>query len=523
MAKKAPKETSLPLVISLVFFVLTTIAFGVMWYMQFSDQQAKDEAVKKAIAEKTAAAGQEADAIRKLRVLRIFLGIPEEGDVSAIGAETSGKEKVGSEVKKIREAMAKQFSSDDISKIPPELDIWKIDEKGQYEELPTKGILSAVGDQGRARIAAENEAAKATKNYKEAVATIQKTREDFEKATKDFTGLAQSLPKEFKTRLDEQIGKYESRTKEYASKQKEFRDDLTRIEDEKLKAEREKTKLEGQVADLQADAVRSAEKALTQRDPFKYDEPLGKVLRRLPEGILEIDLGSNARVQPGLTFTVLPSDFPEKGRQSRMRIFREPNERNEYKNVERFVEKATIEVIDVLGPNLSRARITSEADYIRDGAAPGDLLYNSVWRKGTSDRVALVGVFDVNGDGTDDTKSVIRDLTRMGVTVDAYFDLAERKWVGKVSEQTRFLVVGRYPVQSANDPNRDEKTKLIGAISQAVEAARQKGIQDVPYRDFFPRMGYRVKIDVPDERINQATAPYLKGVSVTETPPGGGN
>ena len=62
MAKRVAKETNLPLVISLVFFVLTTIAFGVMWYMQYSDQQTKDEAVKKANAEKTAAQGQEADA-----------------------------------------------------------------------------------------------------------------------------------------------------------------------------------------------------------------------------------------------------------------------------------------------------------------------------------------------------------------------------------------------------------------------------------------------------------------------------
>jgi len=224
-----------------------------------------------------------------------------------------------------------------------------------------------------------------------------------------------------------------------------------------------------------------------------------------------------------LTFTVLPSDFPEKGRQSRLRTYRVPNERGEYKNVERFVEKATIEVIEVVGPDLSRARITSEADYIRDGAGPGDLLYNSVWRKGSADHVALAGVFDINGDGTDDVQNVVRDLSRMGVTVDAFFDLQQRKWVGQVSEQTRYLIVGRYPVQSANDPNREEKTKLIDAIGKAVEGARQKGIQDVQYRDFFPRMGYRVKIDVSDDKINQATAPYLKGVASSDTPPPGGN
>lgn len=518
MAKKAAKETSLPLVISLVFFVLTTITFGVMWYMQYSDQQAKDENVKKTTTEKTTEAGLKADAIRREQVLRIYLGIPKEGDVSAIAAETAGKDKVSNEVKQIREAVAAQFGGD-VSKIPPEMDIWKIDDKGQYEELPTKGILAIAGEQGRARIAAEAEANKAAKRSEEAVAATKKLSDDFDKATKDFKNLAESLPKEFKTRLSEQIAKLEQRMKEFSDKQEQFRADITRVEEEKTKAERAKTLLEIQVADLQAEQLRSAERQVKERDAFQFDQPLGKISRRLPDNIVEIDIGSDAKVRPGLTFTVLPSDFPEKGKQSRMFKFRVPNERNEYKDVVRFVEKATIEVIDVLGPNLSRARITSEADYIRDGVSPGDLLYNSVWRKGQSDRIALVGVFDINGDGSDDIKHVVRDLERMGITVDAFYDLETRKWVGKLSEQTRFLVVGRYPVQSALDPNREEKTKLIDSISKAVESGRQKGIQDVNYRDFFPRMGYRVRIDVPDEKINQATAPYLKGVAVPDAPP----
>jgi hypothetical protein len=191
--------------------------------------------------------------------------------------------------------------------------------------------------------------------------------------------------------------------------------------------------------------------------------------------------------------------------------------------VERFVEKGTIEVVEILGPNLARARITSEADYIRDGISQGDLLYNAVWRKGAADHIALVGIFDINGDGTDDVLKVVRDLKDMGVIVDAYFDLSKRQWVGAMNEQTRYLVVGRYPVQSATDPNRDEKTKLIDAMSQAVEAARQKNVQSVNFRDFFPRTGYRVKLDVPDDKINQATAPYLKGVTGSDAKPSDGN
>jgi hypothetical protein len=73
------------------------------------------------------------------------------------------------------------------------------------------------------------------------------------------------------------------------------------------------------------------------------------------------------------------------------------------------------------------------------------------------------------------------------------------------------------------DPNRDEKTKLIDAMSQAVEAARQKNVQSVNFRDFFPRTGYKVKLDVPDDKINQATAPYLQGVSASDALPPGRN
>jgi hypothetical protein len=519
MAKRAPKETSLPLVISLVFFVLTTIAFGVMWYMQYSDQQAKDEAVKKAAAEKTAAQGQEADAVRKLRIARIFLGVAEDEDKSAIEAETSGKDKVGAEVKRIREVLAKQFPGG----VPSEVDIWKIDEKGLPEATPKTGIITAVGQQALAREAAEKEAAKERAKSKDAIAQLDKVAETLKKATADFSNLSVALPKDFKAKLDDIQKKYDERKAEFAVQQKQERDKNVALEDENIRANRAAKQLKDQLDEVQKQLVENTVKLLAKRDAFQFDEPQGKITRRLPEGIVEINIGSNAHVREGLTFTVLPSDFPEKGRQSRMFKIRVPNERGEYKDETRFVEKATIEVIEVLGPELSRARITSEAQQYRDSAGAGDLLYNSVWRKGSSDHVALVGVFDINGDGTDDVQNVVRDLSRMGVVVDAYFDLTKRKWVGNINEQTRYLIVGRYPVQSANDPNREEKTKLIDAISKAIDGARQKGIQDVQYRDFFPRMGYRVKIDVSDDKINQATAPFLKGVATSDMPPPDGN
>ena len=122
-----------------------------------------------------------------------------------------------------------------------------------------------------------------------------------------------------------------------------------------------------------------------------------------------------------------------------------------------------------------------------------------------------------------DIVKVARELKEMGVIVDAYFDLGKRQWIGTMNEQTRYLVVGRFPVQSAMDPNRDEKTKLIDAMSQAIESARLKNVQSVNFRDFFPRTGYKVKLDVTDDKINQATAPYLQGVSASDSLPPGRN
>jgi hypothetical protein len=517
MAKRVAKETNLPLVISLVFFVLTTIAFGVMWYMQYSDQQAKDEAVKKANTEKQTAQGLEADAVRKLRIARIMLGVDEDGDKSAIEAETSGKEKAGNEIKRIREAMAKQFPNG----TPADVDIWKVDDKGQPEAAPKAGLLTVIGAQTQARIAAEKDAALERAKSKEAINDLSKIADAFKAATTEFKTLADSLPKKFKSDLEAIQQKYDERKKEFAANEKKSRDLLTQVDDEKNKADREKRFLQNQLDETTNELGRVRDKVAEKRDAFEFDEPQGHIKRRLPDNIVEIDLGSTAHVQAGLTFTILPSDYPTQGRQSRMKTVRVPNERGEYKSVTRFIEKGTIEVIEVLGPDLSSARITSESDYIRDGVGAGDLLYNSVWRKGSADHIALVGIFDINGDGTDDTQHVVRDLSRMGIVIDAFFDLRTRKWVGQVNEQTRYLVVGRYPVQSAHDPNRDEKTQLIDALGNAVKAAREKGVQDVKYRDFFPRMGYRVKLDVSDDKINQASAPYLKGVTASDMPPGG--
>ena len=401
--------------------------------------------------------------------------------------------------------------------------MWDVTEAGLPDSLPGQSLPPRIiGDLVKDREAAQDKEKKSSELYGKMIAELTKEKNAYIEQTKVFAALAAQLPDDFKKNFEAKITAFNDRMKAFASAEAASRKEIDSLTDKTGQLDRDKKRLVDQnnglshLIDEQTTKLMRAQ----QQDTFTNDEPQGKVIRRLADGILEINLGSDALVRPGLTFTVLPNDFPEKGRQSRIKVMRVLDEHGNYKNVERFVEKATVEVIEVVGPKLSRCRITQEYDPIRDGAAPGDLLYNSVWRKGSADHIALIGIFDINGDGSDDITSVIRDLTHMGIPVDAYFDMKTRKWVGQITEQTRYVVEGWYPVQGVMDPNREDKTKMLGDMHNAVKFAREKGVVTVGFRDFFPRMGYKIKLDIPVDKVNQATAPYLNKVSSVETPMG---
>jgi hypothetical protein len=522
MAKKPVKEAGTALIFATVFFVLTTIAFGVMWYMEFAERDKSKADVDKANKDVVAARGQATDAQLETQAYKLYFGVGSDDDrKAALNWSDKDKKRVGEVLNKVKKDVTEAVAKGDPTKMPPELKLWDTSEAGIPNEVPAQSPLAVIGTLVTDRDAAITKETATSKLYDDFTKAMRKQADDYKAATKKFNDTADNLPKDFTTKLNAEIAKYEQRKKDFTLNEKKSRDEIDALNDEKGKLERDATKNKDQIAALQQkvnDFIAMMARA-QQQETFINDEPQGKITRRLPEGVVEINIGSDALVRPGLTFTVLPNDFPEKGRQSRIRIMRVPDERGNYKNVERFVEKATLEVLEVLGPKLSRCRITQEFDPIRDGASPGDLLYNSVWRKGQADHIALIGIFDVNGDGSDDIAGVIRDLTHMGIPVDAYFDMKQRKWVGQITEQTRYVVEGWKPVQGAVDPNIADKTALLTAMNLAVKSAREKGVAIVGFRDFFPRIGYRVKLDVTPDRINQATAPYLNKVTAVDTPP----
>lgn len=552
MAKstKPPREASLALIISLVFFILTTIGLGVFCYVLNSDQVAKDAEVAKSKKEVTDMRASLKEAELIARVHRVFTGLDrgagDDSDLKVVQNEVKEGSKPWQEWKELNDAarrkapeLAKaiadkfnlrleQFAKDPTAKLDV-TDLIKADDFAIWSpevDPNTKGLRAPTGNMldvaVRARIVRDlaiKQSNADQASYANALDVMGKAAVAYQAARGQFGKAAVDLPRKFDDEMKKLQALADTRQKGYNDSMKASKEAVDGLNDSIADLTRQKNKLVEQINGLKGDVASLTGRIKEKVDPFQFDEPQGKITKRLPDRMVEIDLGSAALVQPGLTFTVLPYDYPQKGRASRLRVLQLPDERGRPKPVEVFVPKATLEVVEVLGPNLSRARLTQQDDDIRDPVMAGDLLYNSVWRKGQADHIALIGIFDTNGDGTDDIEAVVRDLTKMGVPVDAYYDMRNRKWVGRITERTRYLIEG-YPVEnSGTDPNRDAKTGLIKAISDAKTEATNKGVNLVSFRDFFPRTGYKARNDVPEARINQAVTRYLGGVGASDEKP----
>ncbi|MBY0513978.1 MAG: hypothetical protein K2P78_08720, partial [Gemmataceae bacterium] len=468
MAKSKSKETSLPLIISLVFFVLTTIGLGVFCYVLYSDMEAKDAEVAKYKKERTDIAGQLKDAELVARVQRAYFGVEKDDDLATIETDVKDGTPAFAELKRLNDVTADKLKKLDketadgfnaalnkavadaadatVAKrqadpkftgvvavklnVAPltyseDLNFYKAEmnaSSGTLRRSNNYGLLEVVVKSKRQRDLAMQAAAQDRAGYDKGVNTMTAATKNANEARATFTKKADELPDDFNKQVAAIQAAADKRKKEFDANETEMRAKISKLQDDLDKANVAVKRNEEEINRLN-NQVTSVVNRIKPPDPLKYDVASGRVVRRnATDGTIEIDLGSNDRVQTGLTFSVLPNDYPVKGEQSRMREIRVPDGRGGFKSEVVFVPKAKIEIIEVLGPSSSKAKITEEFDDIRDRAMPGDLLYSAVWRKGAAEHVALIGIFDVNGDGTDDIDQVVRDLRKMGVLVDAYYD-----------------------------------------------------------------------------------------------------
>ena len=512
---KQQGETKTPLVIALSVFVLLTLILGVMLYLAYDEKAAAKANEKKAGDEKGEIEKKYQAEKDKVLMYRVAVGMDSQDDFDSL-KNTSKKPEVYEEYKKFTgelrgrlqglvAAESRAIPGSKFEVKESEVLNWPWADGQNLENRPEKGLFAVVVNAYAKQLLASQKQTTAEKNSALAAENYQKLSKEYADAVQILRTVAQTFPaqttakvEEVKQQVASEIKKFEKATDTY---NKYTRDKTDAVEAANIAIAQQQQQIQG----LNTRVGKAEDKLNAREDQFAYEKSHGKITKRT-DNIVYIDLGDADKVRPGLTFTVQPSDTPERGIDSRKIERTLATGEKEFS----IKTKGMLEVISVLGPHLSQARITAENDPIRERILNGDVLYNAAWRKGAADHVALFGVFDVDADGSDDIKMVVRDLTRMGIIVDAVYDIEKKAWQGKITSLTTYAIEGYYPSSSNADALAAVKSAIDQNLRDAKKVALENGVKVVKARDFFPRIGYQIRLDITPDTINRAYNKYLQ-------------
>ena len=187
-------------------------------------------------------------------------------------------------------------------------------------------------------------------------------------------------------------------------------------------------------------------------------------------------------------------------------------------NFEKGREKASIEVIYLIGDNAAEARITQEDPL--DPILPGDQILSPVWDPGHAVRIALAGSFDLDSDGFSDREKLMQMITANGGDVVVYHD-DQGNILGKIDPTVRYLVLGDAPVEGPN-----KNPEIVEAMKVLEEQAESNTVQVIDQRKLLNWMGLHgrpkvQKIAGPAEEFQSRSPGDTAGGNGAEAEPSG--
>jgi hypothetical protein len=466
-------ETKVGLVVALVFFILTTIALGVTTYAGFSGQEEPREEAKKAKAsEKDEKEQREYWQFQALylRDLTGKLANPDDRktladlrrryDQGQLGTKNKDREEVRKNIveafdkspgwnaqdQQARSDFSKELAraNDELQKVRTQLDQTRNDLEKANDEIGKKDR-----DLRRAENKFKDDLNKLAESYNEAAKKHRADLTEAQNLTRERQQIITDLQAQ-KATLEE------DHAKALALKDKEMNNLRRQLE-----------KAQGELARIEAQSVQKV---------LDYDYPKGKIvsLDRFGQTAF-VQFPNSDGLKPGMTFSVFGAG---------------PGGRSN------DIYKGSVEVVRV-ERSISQAKITEVRDPNRNPIVPGDLLFNPAWIPGLKQHVAIAGIVDMKGDGSDYTNDFMRTLERQGIVIDAYLDLKKKKIEGRgVSRQTDFLILGEPPdigsgIISADDPRAKERENLLKLWNQMQEEAAKNGVVILPVRKFMVQAGIR--------------------------------
>ena len=455
-------ETNTWLVVTLVFFILTTITLGALCFMFNSDAADAKKQKTDADNEKKAAVAQRNEFELRAIVNKIYNGTATDKEKEQFIALKNDAKTFSEEVG----AINKVFDGYKVGWNPgtesPTISLRdKCKEMSDGLQDAQNKLAAALADNGKnnqsyqENVASEQAAKKAAdKNRNTAMENEQKAKDA---KAKEFTDLTEAT-----VQLREQLAKL---TSDKAASDTGFQKQIKQLQQTIEEKDNKLRKLQTEID-------------LKREDMLATDRPKGKITRvDNRAGVAYVNIGSADFVRPQLTFSILSPGATSNAAGKRER-------------------KGALEITKVLGDKLSQARIIDVTHPLQDPILEGDLIYNPAWDPSQRERVAIAGFVDVNGDGLDDTPEVVRMLERQGVQVDAYLDLKSVEIKGRgIGYDTGVLILGDAPQSestaglTASGEKEKKKAEIRAKIQDMKEQANKMGVPILQYRQYFKQMG----------------------------------
>lgn len=289
---------------------------------------------------------------------------------------------------------------------------------------------------------------------REAAAEIAAKQKEVEEKTQLWQAALRDLSvktEEFNSYKSQQDAKFEEFQSRYTALERNFGDERRRLDSEITRRNETIRENEERISVLKT--------KVDQYEKENFDLADGKVIRVSGNSVF-INVGSRDGLKPTQTFSVFDASAT---------------------NFDSKAPKGGIEVIKVWD-HQAEARILAENPL--KPILADDQILNPVWDPGYSVPIALAGIFDLDGDGMDDTPRLIQMIRQNGGNVVAYHD-GEGQVQGQIDPATRYLVVGRSPMTGTDD----NAEKVSRGMRNILNQGKDHQIQEIDLRKLLNWMG----------------------------------
>jgi hypothetical protein len=440
---------------TLIFFVMLSLFLGVFAYMTYDDFKTVD-AEKAALQQQ---AGQDKQAIAtelaEKEALKTALGY----DYAIVGASNDPNSVLGAldadqrniaavltpapqqpNVRATFAALAAQLNQKSQTTVQAQTS--EQQSLANFQQQTAQQVQDVTAAQ-QSQNTAEATLRDKTKQFDEETVRIRTERDQMEQAYRDVLGQFEQL-----------------------------KDDFTRAQDQWHKTQR----------DLLA-TIKVKADTIAQLEDISFESPDGEVT--LVDNSLKsvwINRGALDHLRPQVTFSVYTKD---------------------HRGIARSTAdvKAKLEVVRV-DQRSAECRILD--DDLTRPIAPGDPIYSPLWQSGRTEKVAFVGIIDLDGDGKSDRELLqeIVDVNHAEIQLQILDNGQREPPEATLSVDTKFLVIGDIP-NPLDFPGLDERVREIelmmeennklsgtGADGEPSEADKY-GVQRVSLNEFLTWVGYR--------------------------------